>query len=170
MKPFDQLLTAIASEHLGISTLAIRKSDSLDFHDVAVWQVQAALSAAFEAGSQSAGKYAESVDASRTNVVPAAAPSSLFVPKGTPLVPGRMYLRLYHGRTDPRQEMDDWGFVGPTFGPLSCYVHTYCCTFRIHGADDTSEVWLETHDDMIRWDGCFYGDMEVFVAGDDDRA
>ena len=58
---------------------------------------------------------------------------------------------LYHGRTDPSQEMDDWGFVGPTFGPLSCYVHTYCCTFRIHGDGDTSEVWLEKHDDMIQW-------------------
>ena len=30
-----------------------------------------------------------------------------------------MYLRLYHGRVDPDQEMDDWGFDGPTFGPLS---------------------------------------------------
>mgnify|MGYP001382833126 CR=1 FL=1 len=50
----------------------------------------------------------------------------LLIPKGTPLVPGKMYLRLYHGRTDPAQEMEDWGIVGPTFGPLSCYVHTYC--------------------------------------------
>jgi hypothetical protein len=52
----------------------------------------------------------------------------LLIPKSTPLVPGKMYLRLYHGRTHPGQEMDDWGFDGPTFGPLSCYVHTYCCT------------------------------------------
>ncbi len=61
-----------------------------------------------------------------------------------------MFLRLYHGRTDPDQEMDDWGFVGPAFGPLSCYVHTYCCTFRIHGECGGTEVWLEKHDDMIR--------------------
>ena len=95
--------------------------------------------------------------------------SPLVILTGTPLIPGKMYLRLYHGRHDPGQQMDDWGFVGPTFGPLACYVHTYCCTFRIHG-DDTGEVWLEKHDDMIRWDGCFYGDMEVFIAGTDDRA
>lgn len=96
--------------------------------------------------------------------------SPLLTLKGTPLVPGKMYLRLYHGRTDPAREMDDWGFNGPTFGPLSCYVHTYCCTFRIHGEWNTSEVWLEKYDDMIRWNGSFYGDMEVFIARDGDRA
>lgn len=95
--------------------------------------------------------------------------SPLLISKGTPLQPGKMYLRLYHGRCNPDQEMDDWGFVGPTFGPLSCYVHTYCSTFRIHGASDTSELWLETHGDMIRWGGSFYGDLEVFVAGENDR-
>lgn len=94
--------------------------------------------------------------------------SPLLIAKGTPLQPGKMYVRLYHGRTNPDQEMDDWGFDGPTFGPLSCYVHTYCSTFRIHGESDASEVWLETHDDMIRWAGSFFGDLEVFLAGDDD--
>jgi hypothetical protein len=100
-----------------------------------------------------------------------AAPATpLLIPGGTPLLPGKMYLRLYHGRTDPNQQMDHWGFAGPTFGPLRCYVHTYCGIFRFHGEGDSSEVWLETHDDMIRWDGCFYGDMEVFLAGDSERA
>lgn len=96
--------------------------------------------------------------------------SPLVLPSGTPLKPGKLYLRLYHGRSDPNQEMDDWGFNGPTFGPLSCYVHTYCCTFRIHGEFNDSEIWLQAHDDMIRWDGCFYGDMEVFIASPNDRA
>src|ERR1700722_6090674 len=94
----------------------------------------------------------------------------LLIPAGTPLIPGKMYLRLYHGRTDPRQEMDDWGFDGPTFGPLSCYVHTYCCTFRIHGDGNTSELWLKTHGDMMLFEGCFYGDMEVFIAKRGDKA
>lgn len=95
--------------------------------------------------------------------------SPLLIAEGTPLQPGKMYLRLYHGRTDPAQEMDGWGFNGPTFGPLSCYVHTYCSTFRIHGDSNTSELWLEPHDDMIRWGRSYYGDMEVFIAGDNDR-
>ena len=46
-------LTEIANEHLSIETLEERKSDSLDFHDVSVWGVKAALEAAFEAGKQS---------------------------------------------------------------------------------------------------------------------
>jgi hypothetical protein len=81
-----------------------------------------------------------------------------------------MYLRLYHGRIDPAQEMDNWGFVGPTFGPLSRYIQTYSCTFRIHGVAGTSELWLEKYDDMVHWDGCFYGDTAVFIAGADDKA
>ena len=91
-------------------------------------------------------------------------PSHLLVPANSPLEPGKMYLRLYHGRIDPKQDMDDRGFVGPTFGPLACYVHTYCSTFRIHGEHLAAELWLEKHDDMIRWDDCYYGDMEVFIA------
>jgi hypothetical protein len=39
----DELLAAIAKATLHIDTLETRKSDSLDFHDVAVWSVKAAL-------------------------------------------------------------------------------------------------------------------------------
>jgi hypothetical protein len=166
----DPILDAIARDHLCIPTLASRQADNLDFHDVAVWQLEAALKAAFDAGTRSAGKNAESQDLAPNASVEAASSTSLLVTKGTPLAPGKMYMRLYHGRNDPEQEMDDWGFVGPTFGPLSSYIHTYCSTFRIYGACDTSEVWLERHDDMIRWDGCFFGDFEVFIAGTNDKA
>lgn len=51
-----QILTSIAREHLGIATLETRRSDSLDFHDVAVWQVEAALKAAFDAGRHTASQ------------------------------------------------------------------------------------------------------------------
>ena len=171
MKPSNPILDGIAREHLLIPTLESRRADSLDFHDVAVWQVEAALKAAFDAGVRSGRTNTERQSELREEPLPATLlPTSLVVPKGTLLAPGKMYLRLYHGRTDPAQEMDEWGFVGPTFGPLSCYVHTYCCTFRIHGDCNTREVWLEKHDDMIQWDGCFYGDMEVFIAGTDDKA
>jgi hypothetical protein len=46
----DELLAAIAKETLHIDTLETRKSDSLDFYDVAVWSVKAALEAAYRAG------------------------------------------------------------------------------------------------------------------------
>ena len=49
-------LDRIARRHLGIETLAVRNSDSLDFHDVGVAGVSAALQAAFEAGQQAAAQ------------------------------------------------------------------------------------------------------------------
>ena len=48
-------LDHIAQTLLGLETLNTRNSDRLDFHDVAVWNIKAALQAAFEAGHQ-AGK------------------------------------------------------------------------------------------------------------------
>jgi len=44
------LLAAIAQKHLFIKTLETRNSDSLDFHDVSAWGIQAALEAAYAAG------------------------------------------------------------------------------------------------------------------------
>jgi len=60
----------------------------------------------------------------------------------------------------PRSRIAGVGLCRPDVRPLSCYVHTYCCTFRIHAEQIASEVWLEKHDDMMQSDGCFYGDME----------
>lgn len=50
MSPIDTLLTQIAQQHLGIETLQTRYADRLDFHDLAVWNLRAALQAAFQAG------------------------------------------------------------------------------------------------------------------------
>ena len=50
MSKLETLLAEIAQQHLGIETLQTRRSDSLDFHDVAVWSVKAALEAAYRAG------------------------------------------------------------------------------------------------------------------------
>jgi hypothetical protein len=44
----------IAKEKLGIETLTSRKRDSLDFHELSVWQVKDALETAFEAGRKEA--------------------------------------------------------------------------------------------------------------------
>lgn len=46
----DTIIASIAAEFLGIETLATRNSDRLDFHEVAVWRIKAALEAAFAAG------------------------------------------------------------------------------------------------------------------------
>lgn len=42
----------IARDVLGLETLETRKSDGLDFHDLAVWNIKAALEAAYKAGKE----------------------------------------------------------------------------------------------------------------------
>ena len=52
----DQILAQIAQNELHLETLETRKSDSLDFHDCAIWCIKSALDAAYEAGKQSTTK------------------------------------------------------------------------------------------------------------------
>jgi hypothetical protein len=52
----DSTLREIASRILDIETLETRRSDGLDFHEVAVWSVKQALEAAYEAGRTAGGK------------------------------------------------------------------------------------------------------------------
>ena len=46
----DALILEIAQRRFFLETLETRNSDSLDFHDVAVWAIRDALTDAFEAG------------------------------------------------------------------------------------------------------------------------
>ncbi|HNG61518.1 MAG TPA: hypothetical protein PKZ52_16970 [Cellvibrionaceae bacterium] len=50
----DATITHIASHYFGIETLATRNRDALDFHHIAVWNLKAALEAAYRAGHVSA--------------------------------------------------------------------------------------------------------------------
>lgn len=50
------LLLKIAKKHFDVDTLATQKSDRLDFHDVAVWSIEAALQDAYAAGLAAAKK------------------------------------------------------------------------------------------------------------------
>jgi hypothetical protein len=50
----ESAITHIARTTLGLETLETRRSDRLDFHDLAVWQIKQALQAAYEAGRASA--------------------------------------------------------------------------------------------------------------------
>lgn len=51
-KDLDALVGALAKDHLSIECLEARNSDSLDFHEVSVWGIQNALTAAFKAGAE----------------------------------------------------------------------------------------------------------------------
>jgi hypothetical protein len=53
MNENTELFTQIARERLDIETLETRRMDGLDFHEVAVWQLEKALRAAYEAGRES---------------------------------------------------------------------------------------------------------------------
>jgi len=44
----------IAREILNLETLETRRMDSLDFHELAVWEIREALEAAYNAGRQAA--------------------------------------------------------------------------------------------------------------------
>lgn len=46
----DAILADIAQQHFDIETLETRNSDRLDFHDVSVWSIKAALSESYERG------------------------------------------------------------------------------------------------------------------------
>jgi hypothetical protein len=50
----DAQLLDIAQRQFRIETLETRNWDRLDFHDVAVWAIRAALEEAFEAGRRAA--------------------------------------------------------------------------------------------------------------------
>jgi hypothetical protein len=56
MNKVDALLTQIAQRILRIETLEPRRRDSLDFHDVSVWELRDALEAAYNAGIEQGRK------------------------------------------------------------------------------------------------------------------
>ena len=60
MNHLEQLLTQIAQQHLDVETLETRRSDRLDFHDLAVWSIKAALEAAYQAGVEQGRQTAKS--------------------------------------------------------------------------------------------------------------
>ncbi|HZU37070.1 MAG TPA: hypothetical protein VFA18_14210 [Gemmataceae bacterium] len=54
MQTNKTILAEIAKKHLSIDVLDSRQSDRLDFHDLAVWSIEQALAAAFQAGLDAA--------------------------------------------------------------------------------------------------------------------
>ncbi len=77
---------------------------------------------------------------------------------------GKMYLRLFCERDYPDDQMYDWGFDGPTFGPL-LWAHTTCLRhFRVapENGDEGFEVMF--HNDLIKYKEKFYGDWSVYIA------
>jgi len=71
-----------------------------------------------------------------------------------------LYIRLFHGRTNPDQNMDDWGFDGPVLGPYQFVHTTYVSRIRLGRLDGNCDELL-IHEDMLYYDGGYYGDWSV---------
>lgn len=72
------------------------------------------------------------------------------------------YDGFFHGRRSLDDEMHDWGFNGPVFGPLA-YAHTtYMCppVLTLFSGD---HVELEAAEGCIKVGPYFYGDFTVFM-------
>jgi hypothetical protein len=84
-----------------------------------------------------------------------------------------VYLRLFHGRKNPTDQLDNWGSDGPVFGPLS-YVHTtYASHIKLGEPDQPFDNLgdLTMANDLVYYDGVWYGDWSVFSVEqlDDDQ-
>ena len=71
-----------------------------------------------------------------------------------------IYLRLFHGRTDPAQDMDDWGLDGPIFGPYEFVHTTYALNLKFGKNGTCNELFC--YEDMVYYDGVYYGDWTIF--------
>lgn len=94
-----------------------------------------------------------------------------------------MTLHMVHGRCNPDQDMDDWGFEGPTLFGVSSYYVTYNTTFRLQFETEeiakfyqeitgwcfwdpaTATLEVSMRDDMIHIPACdaFFGDWDVLL-------
>ena len=80
-----------------------------------------------------------------------------------------VYIKLLHGRDDPDQDMQDWGFAGPLLGPFEALHFTYRNHIRcISNSATEEELELGFTDDMLTYEGKRYGDFEIAAefAGD----
>ena len=74
-----------------------------------------------------------------------------------------VYLHLFHGRNHPDDDLDDWGFDGPSLGPFDAIQTTYFTHIRpIIDHDSPGDFRFE--EDCFVWRGKFYGDWYVTGA------
>lgn len=93
-----------------------------------------------------------------------------------------MELRLTHGRNDPNEDMEDWGFDGPTLlnvkSVQQMYVHRFVVTFTTDAARDEAQratgwpTWEDKSLEMLRFNDLieaheadrapqYFGDLDV---------
>lgn len=85
-------------------------------------------------------------------------------------------ISLFHGRTDPAQQMDDWGTEGPVIMNVGfAWTYGLLKVFDILPDGKWGDmIFLPVGDGMIQLDGVFYGDFEIIlpdsaIAADTER-
>jgi hypothetical protein len=68
-------------------------------------------------------------------------------------------VRLFHGRKNPEQELNDWGTDGPFLGPF-CHLHVVYGNIRLIEEDGTDHDLIQ-QEEMVLYQGVYYGDMIV---------
>jgi hypothetical protein len=95
-----------------------------------------------------------------------------------PHKPG-LYLGLFHGRNEPAEQMEGWGFTGPAIGPLKWVHTTYANNIKIEfeNAGDAAIFFVEDRfyelrldGDLLIFDGKYYGDWTVYYVTPEDCA
>jgi hypothetical protein len=76
----------------------------------------------------------------------------------------QIYIRLYHGRMSIDEDLDDWGWNGPILGPYESVQLTYGVHIKMHKADHFEDLGIA--DDLIYYDGYYYGDLEIFESAE----
>jgi len=69
-------------------------------------------------------------------------------------------IELFHGRTDPSEDLHGWGSQGPVF--LVDYVHvTYAGNVKLGIPEPAGHGDLRYVEDLLFYDGVYYGDWSV---------
>lgn len=90
-----------------------------------------------------------------------------------PKKPG-LYLGLFHGRHEPQQPMNGWGFDGPAIGPLKWCHTTYATDIKIEFEDQNDAVAyfgvaeeqfeMMINADLLVFGGKYFGDWTVYYV------
>jgi hypothetical protein len=75
-----------------------------------------------------------------------------------------LFLHLFHGRSHPDDQPEDWGTVGPTFGPIKSLSGTYGDPPHFV-FENFKEGYLSAIEDLIHYDDTYYGDWCVTTDG-----
>lgn len=71
-----------------------------------------------------------------------------------------VYLYLFHGRTRPDAQLNDWGDGGAVLGPFPFVHTTYASEIKLGYEDEE----LHITSGLIFYDGQYYGDWSVISA------